>query len=597
MKQKLKPAELEQWVRQCLAQPDRECLRSLEEGPARHYGFGGLTWLWGPELFSRDAVLFRPLLLAKSSWMTWGGGWNWSPTPWSPKLESWLAAVEQKQDVELCQRLLQWKLLSQAGFKFSRFSVVALAELRRRWESTPSAADCRLELRKLDIGLILDEDTALQLYRTQPKLAAPYILKHLPRAGKKFWNVLFELTCQQDQEFAYSLYRALVPAPMWLADIKKVCAGLNSPSELVQELRRRSPQHLCGESLAQGLYQILQARGQPAMAYVIPELKRMWKPLLGRGHYGKILQLAEERGWTQLWSATLRVCGNSKEFNGVLRKMAQSKQVDPSRLLALSGVSREWNLGTLGLAQVHLLECDTAVALYRLDPTWLRGPFKAHLQVHPHLTGYVPLLQLLIEQKEDELVDVLASRFLLSMRPGPEVELLLGQYRQAPRRAANCLGKLPAFSVCNYAELMRKNPLARLLFERSLADYAQDPQALGDLVEASEIHVMALGYRCLAQAQPASAAGHLELLLGCLFRPLQHQTRSWALAALERASQTDVATAAQVLEAAREAQRMPDLHYPKEALWGLLGKILAGWPQLQRESERPVVYRRPVTCV
>lgn len=591
MKTKLKPAELEQAVRQCLARADRECLRGLEEGPAQHYGFGGLTWLWGPELFERDAVLFRPLILAKFSWMTWGGGWNWNPTPWSPKLENWLTAAEQKQDIELCQRLLQWKLLARVGFKFSRFSPAALDELRRRWQSASDAAEFRLVLRKLDIGLILDEETALMLYASQAKLAAPYILRHLPRSGKNFWDRLFGLARQQDEEFAFALYRVMVPAATWMADVKGICASLRSGPEVVEELRRRSPQKVYGESLAQGLYQVLQARGQQAMAYVIPELKRMWKPLLGRGHYGKILKLAEERGWTELWSATLRVCGSSKEFNAVLRKLAQDRGVDPARLLALSGVSREWNLGALGLAQVHLLECDTAVALYRLDPHWLRGPFKCHLQLHPYLTGYVPLLQLLIQNQEEELVDVLASRFLLCLRPGPEVELLLEQYRQAPRRAANCLGKLPAFSVWNYAQLMRQNPLARLLFERSVEDYSQDPKALGDLVEASEIHVMALGYRCLAQAEPALAATHLELLQGCLFRPLQRQTRSWALAALERASQVDLATATRVLQVAREAQRMPDLHYPKEALLQLLGRILQRWPELRRPGEVPKVYR------
>ena len=65
------------------------------------------------------------------------------------------------------------------------------------------------------------------------------------------------------------------------------------------------------------------------------------------------------------------------------------------------------------------------------------------------------------------------------------------------RRAANVLGKVPAYSIYQYNALIKANRLARLLFERSASSYLADPRSLADLVEASEIHVMALAYRAL----------------------------------------------------------------------------------------------------
>ncbi len=596
----LKPKELEQQVRQVLdsRSSDRDCLTALETGPASHFGFPGLTWLWGPELYQRDRVLFRALLLAKFSHQTWAGGWRWSNTPWSARLQSWLEQADQDQDVELCQRLITWKLLAQAGFTYSKLSPLVRAELLRRTKHKPTSAQRRLEERKLDFWFQLDHITALQLYRQDPACSA-YLLRHLPRPEKVFWKELFQLALGQDEAFAYKIYRALIPLSQWESEVKELCRSPLKASELLKELERRSPTYGYGEAFARVLYQILQERGRDAFAYVIPQLKRVWKPLLGRGNYGKMLELADAKGWDDLWCAILRTCASSKEFNTSLRKLAA--QPGSPRLPGLSGVSSEWNFGAVGLARVQILDNDTALALYRANPDWLRGPFKLNLQVHPSQKGYTGLLQQLMDRGEEELVDLLASRYILSYQPLPEVQLLTDYYAalgdSRARRGANVLGKLPAYCIWNYPELIRKNRLARALYERSIADYAQDPLALSDLVEASEIHVMALGYRALSQAAPDEAARHLVLLLGCLFRPMQRLTRGYALAALERASQTNQGTAARILAAAREAQRLPDERYPKEALLSLLGSLLNRWPELRGPREQPVVYRREVSRV
>ena len=85
--------------------------------------------------------------------------------------------------------------------------------------------------------------------------------------------------------------------------------------------------------------------------------------------------------------------------------------------------------------------------------------------------------------------------------------------------------------------LFRPFILSRL-FERSAASYLADSRSLADLVEASEIHVMALAYRALGlddeRARKQSAA-YLSLLLGTLLRPMQRDMRTLAFNALANA--------------------------------------------------------------
>lgn len=589
----MKPGELEKRVREALALPAPEGRPKLEE-LAAHFGFPGLTWLWGPQLYQRDPVGFRPLLLARFSWQTWTGGWRWTSTPWSPALESWLAAAEKAEDVELSRRLLGWKLLSRAGFSFGKLNAVWNEEIRQRWQASPSPALRLRELDKLDLWSALEEKTARLLYQGEPRGSAAFILRHLPRASKGLWEGLFQQALSQDPDFAWKLYRAQADASRWEKDALEVCSRFRG-AELRTELERRTPAQVWGDRLGGVLLKILEARGEEALDYVIPRLQGVWKPLLGRGNYGRLLTLAERRGWTELWLVLVKVCSSEREYNQTVLQVLKQVEGRGERLRGLAGVSREWDGAGMGLAQIRLLEPATARALYDLHPLWLKGPFQANLQVRPWSKGYLPLLEYLIQRGEEELLDFFASRYLTFPAASPEIDALHAHFQKLPpRRAACVLTRIPARSIWNYPELIRKNVLARTLFERKVSAYAEDPQALADLVEGSEIHVMALGYRALAQASPETAVRHLDLLQACLFRPLQRQTREWALKALERAAQFDLETARRVIGRARQAQRMPSRHYPKDFLVGMLGRLLARWPQLQRTGERPVVYRRHV---
>jgi hypothetical protein len=72
---------------------------------------------------------------------------------------------------------------------------------------------------------------------------------------------------------------------------------------------------------------------------------------------------------------------------------------------------------------------------------------------------------------------------------------------------------------------------------------------------------------------------------------LHRATRTAAFGALANAAH-DAAAAQRIAERARQAFDLPDLHYPKEKLLGLLGAVLHRQPGLRGGQEQPVVHRR-----
>src|SRR5687768_6043462 len=88
------------------SQDDRALLSGLEE--LRRTGpFGLLIHRWGPALYERNPVLFRPFLL--SSFTTGGfDGKKWRTIAWkdvASQVEPWFIAVDAKDDVELFRLL------------------------------------------------------------------------------------------------------------------------------------------------------------------------------------------------------------------------------------------------------------------------------------------------------------------------------------------------------------------------------------------------------------------------------------------------------------------------------------------------------------
>lgn len=641
-----KAPEIRQELLELLGRKDldaRELLEQLER-LAREYAFDGLTWLFGPELYTRNRVLFRPFLLSHFSTVAFERPWVWTNVDWKPELEAWLRQVDEADDVELFRRLYDWK------HRRDRQSHKAWnEEVLRRARSAADRHRRGLELSKMESWRPLSEETAVELYHLDRTLAGPFILKHLPVAysvwggeRRSLWEQLSRtLREADDEELYFALYRRQVPLKQWVADVtelarssrssggphlKEMKTSRSAPSEsaspaasfpdgkgrrvrddelragdnLVSELRKRHPEGW-GLDLGEGFYRLVEARGRDVFPYVLPELHRLARGLF-KGSFRKLMELARQRQWFDLWSALLRTCASNDEFESEVKAVLNGGLSDHDkerRLALLGGVGEEWNFGPFSMARVRPLKDALAQALYARFPELLRGPLKANL-VAGYWESYPGLLDRAIAAGDEELLDFLASR-LVSRSGGwftkqvmAQADKLADYYKDQPvRRAVAVLGQVPAYVLWDYSGLIRTNRLARLLYERSVSSYLEDAAALRDLMEAPEIHAQVLAYRALALDDPRArelAAANLDLLLGTLLRPLHRRTRLVAFQALANAAAFDVESARRVHSRAREALDLPDKRYPKDELVGLIGSILWKWPELRSPEEEPVVY-------
>lgn len=609
--------EVEALVRALLREPlEDKILRERLEELGREPAFSSLTWLWGPELYRRNRVLFRPFILSRFSSLSSGG---WGLVPWKGatgrRLDDWISEADRLDDVELFRRLYLWKHPRFLGLD----SAVWRQDLLVRFRMARTPAARAAVLRKLDVWAQLDEEAALELYRIDPRAAAPFVLRHLP-AKRGLWPRLTAAARERgDEGFAGDLYRHLVTERGWIEDVRRLSSEIPDPAAFCEELRRRHPQGSTWElNLGEGFLEILERRGRDGLPYVfqhVRDVQRGWRRSTDFFH--RLLELARKRQWIDLWAALIRANATHTELNAEVHRLATDVAALPPaetvrRLLALAGVGREWSFRSFGISLARQLEDKTALVLYESHPDLLRGPYKLHLQTASWGSApYFPkLTEAAIAAGDDELVDFLASRMLTrthwayatqSVKPVDEAERLADLYAQMKeadpeafsRRAVAVLAQVPAYSIWRYNLLIAGNRLARLLFERSAESFLAVPDLLEDLLEAPEIHVQALAYRVVGTDDPRAreiAARRLDLLLATLLRPLHRTTRLLAFESLANAARFSPAAAARVLERAREAMDLPDRHYPKEALVGLIGRVLHAWPELRGPRERPVVW-------
>lgn len=602
-------------------QPDDLRLRDHLEGAKSDPAMGELTPFWGPALYRRNRVLFRPLVFSLFATWTVEAGFGFGVRrvrhlKWADNaeaLEGWLGDARAARDTAMVRRLLAWKFADAKGFGVD--APRWRAALLKDFLAADGAAARRLALEDYEQSAPLDESAALSLYEID-RNTRDFIQRHLPfsfdtrKQPRAMWRRLGEAAKSRgDEDFYFCLYRRLSAVDAWSADILALARSTADATALVGELERR---HLTGHGLPLGgaVLELLKLRGRDVMPYVRGQLTSLVAgKRFGDGEMaGTYADLAARSGWWDLWAAAIR-SGPDKLFNEAVAELLQGRRLDEAltqeRLRALAGVSREWSWPGVGLAIVHSLKDDIAADLYAKYPALAHGPFKPHLLPRWHV-GFPKLLARVQRAGDEDFEDLLASRYLTFVRGDQNLAtanalsdryeaLRLSAPEQFARRAANILTRAPAYSIWNHDALLKANRLARLLFVRSFDAYLAAPASVGDLVEGSDIHVMTLAYRILAlndDRARALAVGHLDLLLGALLRPLHRKTRLPALEALANAAKADAGAAARILPRARDAFRLPDKNYPKEELALLVARLLRSHPELRSAREQPVVHRR-----
>jgi hypothetical protein len=623
--------EMDAAVRAVLARGlgDEELRDALDELSTRNW-FREFFWLWGPAVSRRNRVLFRPFILNHfSSWSIDAKGksfapWNKSET--AHELQALLEDADRRDDVEVFRKLYGWRLLQVVGW--NKAEAQWHKDLLERARAAQGRTAFNTALAKLNLreAYALDEPTALALYELDPVGSRAFILAHPPHEWpgkrgdlKRFWRKLLERAWQAgDRELYFPLYRRMVPQDMWREEVLGLCRSVKDAALLVEELEARHPEgvQLDTGATAATFLALAEARGRDVVPYLLRHARsvfpgwRLWRGQSEAKGLPQLLELARRNGWLDVWATLLRTSATAQTWNAEVRKLFEDRKSPEAdvrhRLLLLAGAGSEMNFPGVGFAQVQPLEDPVAVALYERFPDLMRGPFRMHAAMWWYM-GYPKLVERVLAQKDEQLIDYLASRAAMqhqqlnSKTQWPQtVEALSKHYEALPekdgtfaRRASNALSMMPAYAIHQYDELLKANRLTRLLFERSTDFYLADRRTVRDLLESPQIHVQALAFRVLgsndARARPL-AVENLDLLQATLLRPLHRRTRLMAFAALRNAAMADEAAARRLLGRMKDALALPDQHYPKEKLVGLIGQVLHRWPSLRAPAERPHVY-------
>ncbi|HLP77591.1 MAG TPA: hypothetical protein VK327_11825, partial [Candidatus Paceibacterota bacterium] len=230
------PKELEQSIRRLLQQPmaDAALREQLEKLAAEEISFSGFTWLFGPELYRRNRILFRPFLLSRFSTYMVLPKWKTEVIRWKGDkakiLEVWLAEVDKNDEADLFRRLYEWKLSETFDWrKRDARAARIMADLQARFAAAATSPQRQTVLRKFDLWFSLDETNAVGLYERDSRAAGPFILRRLPGSWlgdnkRKLWSRLITLAqAKKDEDFRWRLYRRQVPLPDWTSECLGLC--------------------------------------------------------------------------------------------------------------------------------------------------------------------------------------------------------------------------------------------------------------------------------------------------------------------------------------------------------------------------------------
>ncbi len=487
------------------------------------------------------------------------------------------------------------------------------AELIARFRSAGSPAEREQVLRELDRPLLLDEEAALELYRLQPGLVSGFISRHAPRGRRAadahlpWLKLMREALGQGDNELHFALYRAQVSAEQWARDTMELARRVASPERLCEELDRRHPQRWRAD-IGPHLHALAQLRGEHILSYLERHASEVWTARRRAGR-AEMAELARRRSWWELWAELTISCASPAEYDAAVMVLVLDQTLPEAQvrqqLLQLAGAPGTAE-GTGGLARP--LKDATLLALYQRFPHYVRGPFRARLAPSVKQPR-AALLRRALEQRDDELVDLLASH-LAAYQPRSgdtalmdAVQLAADYYAgvapdegSSATRAVRILKRVPAGTIQSLRELEHANPLARTLFARVRSAAQGSTETVAELLAAPDRQVLSLGLDALAQAGARSALvvdANLDLLLEVLARPTNRPAARLVLKVL-RAVDTQE-SAQRVLACVRGKLSDPSDLAPREALAALAGELLQRFPDLREDSEQGVVYRKRVS--
>jgi len=479
------------------------------------------------------------------------------------------------------------------------------AELVTRFCAASSVEERGAILAELELPYILDEEAALELYRAQPQLSSAFIQRHLPRGRRaedatSIWQrMMGQAQTHGDEPLYFALYRAQATAQQWARDTDQLALRIDDPQLLCAELERRHPNPWRPDVGLQ-LAKLAQQRGAQLLPYLMDHAREIWSSSRRSG-YAQIIEIARHGDWLELWAALVGSCASASEYDREVIALVRDRSAPEAQLF-----DRLRALASAGPApggRRRPLRDETLLALYERFPELARGPFRAQLEPSPGRPR-AGLIEKAIERFDDELIDLVAARLAVrAERSGAErllaVAAAAARHLEGTaldalslgRRAAGILMRVPPRSIRNRLELMRRNPLAPLLFERAAEACLAAPEVAAELLSAQDDQVCALAVHALTADDPRAlplARRNRELLLRALERRLPSAVRRQALRALDGLAEGP-AEAVQLLAWARNLLAREG---PSAGLLALVARQLNRHPMLQQPGEAVVMYRR-----
>jgi hypothetical protein len=537
----------------------REHLLQELEGLSRDPGFGDCAEVWAPALYRRDAHFFAPFLL------------DHLHRDQEDVIRSLLPRLEADGDDGLFHRLYR-RIIDEASWN-QDLSTLATSSLSDA--EVLRALDRRRVTRER--GFDLSEETALQLYRRNPKEFAPFLLAQI-RGGwgenRPHYAALCAAARQHgDDEFYWSLFRRIATPAEWAESVRALLHQHPAAHAVADELDRRHPEFI--EELDGGvLAAVLDDYGAAAAPYIEQHVT-----LVTRKGAARLLDSAEKLGDDALYWRIFFKAGKRATWDKSLLALTRETLTDEAFRQAL--LRRTPPLSQQGGWSVSP---SVALALYQRAPGLAR-PFLARW-----LEEVDNALFAAAEQAGDEdLLDILSAHLIKQLglrisavfltkseltyrKPDAHAHAELEAWQrtisarfdrlvaQSPStyatHAARILGMVEIGEEWSFKRNAEHNPVFSYLYYRHRAAWLTSPTALRDLLESPLRPVQLVALAALAEGGADAAARiveNLPLLASFLLDDAARSTKKLVLAALERAAREHAETATQILPLLEEA--------------------------------------------